>query len=171
MYMHIKIFLLGAFCIYLQNKQEPQISKQSIMDQRLTIITLGVRDVRKATSFYENVFGWKKTASSNKDISFFHLNGMELALFDKTALAEDARVSPVGKGFKNFTLAYNAKSATEVDSLFATLTAKGAKPLKKPEKTSWGGYSCYIADPDDNLWEIAHNPFLPLDEKGNTTGS
>jgi uncharacterized protein len=79
-------------------------------------------------------------------------------------------VSRAGVGFKNFTLAYNTQNKTEVDSLFRTLTAKGARPVKKPAKTYWGGYRCYIADPDDNLWERAHNPFLQLDERGNTTG-
>jgi catechol 2,3-dioxygenase-like lactoylglutathione lyase family enzyme len=140
------------------------------MDQRLTIITLGVGNLSKATSFYEGVFGWKKASSSNADISFFHLNGIELALFEKTALAEDARVPGVGNGFENFTLAYNTRNEKQVDELFLALTRAGASAVKGPAKASWGGYSAYISDPDGHLWEIAYNPFLMLDALGNTMG-
>ncbi|HSZ85199.1 MAG TPA: VOC family protein [Puia sp.] len=121
------------------------------MEQRLTIVTLGVSNLKKSTTFYENVFGWKKTSASNADISFFHLNGMELALFNKTELAKDANVDAAGTGFKGFTLAYNTRSEKEMDSLFNSLGSKGIKIIKPPHKTSWGGYSGYVADPDDNL--------------------
>lgn len=136
------------------------------MEQRLTIIGLGVNDLKQATHFYENVFGWQKTSASTDSISFFKVNGMLLSLYPREKLAEDAQVSATGSGFKAFTLAYNTRSQEEVDTLVAELTGKGAKLVKAAEHVFWGGYSAYIADVDDNLWEIAYNPFLRLDEAG-----
>jgi hypothetical protein len=166
--MNIKILILLAGSLYISGNYIKKNNRKK-MEQRLTIVTLGVNDLKKATTFYEDVFGWKKTSASNAAISFFHLNGMELALFNKTELAKDANVDPAGTGFKGFTLAYNTRSEKEVDSLFDVLGKKGIKIIKRPHKASWGGYSGYVADPDDNLWEIAYNPFLKLDETGNTT--
>jgi len=138
------------------------------MEQRLTIIGLGVSDLKEANAFYEEKFGWKKLASSNEDITFFQLNGILLSLYPREKLAEDATVSPKGEGFKGFSIAYNTRSKEEVDTLIHTLENKGVQIIKRPEEVFWGGYSSYIADTDGNLWEIAFNPFLPLDENGNT---
>lgn len=110
------------------------------------------------------VFGWQPAASSTDGIVFFELNGIQLALFPQEALADDAGVAAEGKGFRGFSLAHNLGSEQEVDELVASLAAKGVKVLKQPEKVFWGGYSSYVADPDDNLWEIAYNPFLPLED-------
>ncbi len=137
------------------------------MEQRLTIITLGVADVKRATEFYEEKFGWKKAASSNDDITFFRLNGIMLSLFNRESLAEDAAVSPAGTGFKGFTLAWNARSEAEVDAIVSDLKSNGVTVVKEPQHVFWGGYSGYVADVDGNLWEIAFNPFLPMDEHGN----
>ena len=136
------------------------------MEQRLTIITLGVGDLKKSTEFYENNFGWKRSSSSNENIVFFYLNGIQLALFDKNELAKDATVDSGGTGFKGITLAYNTRNETEVDEIIKNLRAKGVKIVKEPAKVFWGGYSSYISDLDGHLWEIAFNPYLPLDEKG-----
>ena len=136
------------------------------MEQRLTIVGLGVSDLKKSNDFYENLFGWKKLDSSNENISFFQLNGILLSLYPKEKLAEDAGINPEGTGFNCFSLAHNTRSEEEVDALIETLRIKGVRIVKEPEKVFWGGYSSYVADPDDNLWEIAYNPFLPLDEKG-----
>ncbi len=137
------------------------------MDQRLTIITLGVSDLKKSTDFYETKFGWGKSEFSNEHISFFILNGIQLAIYGRNELADDATVDSNGNGFKGFTLAYNTKSEKEVDQLIEELRMKGVEIVKEPQKVNWGGYSSYIADIDGNLWEIAFNPFLELDEKGN----
>jgi len=137
------------------------------MEQRLTILTLGVNDFETANDFYQNTFGWKKMASSNENISFFQLNGILLSLYPREKLAEDAGVSAAGSGFKGFTLAYIARSKAEVDDVIQGLEAKGVEIVKRPEEVFWGGYSGYIADMDGNLWEIAFNPFLKLDEQGN----
>jgi len=140
------------------------------MEQRLTIITLGVSDVRKSTEFYESKFGWKKNESSNENISFFTLHGIQLALYGKNELAEDATVSSYGNGFKSFTLAYNVKHEKEVDQTIEELREKGVEIIKEPQKVNWGGYSSYVSDLDGNLWEIVFNPFLGLDENGNING-
>lgn len=137
------------------------------MEQRLTIITLGVSDLKAASDFYENVFGWQRSGASIGDIVFFQLNGIQLALFPRTELAKDATVPPAGDGFKGFTMAHNLRSEKEVDELIAALKAKGVKIVKPPQKAEWGGYSSYISDPEGNLWEIAYNPYLKLDSKGN----
>lgn len=138
------------------------------MEQRLTIVGLGVNNLKESSQFYEEKFGWKKMKSSNDEITFFQLNGILLSLYPKEKLAEDATVNSEGHGFKGFTLAFNTRTKEEVDELVESLAAKGVKIIKKPEEVFWGGYSSYIADPDENLWEIAFNPFLPLDENGNT---
>jgi predicted lactoylglutathione lyase len=137
------------------------------MEQRLTIITLGVSDVKKSTEFYESTFGWKKSEMSNENISFFTLNGIQLALYTRKDLVEDATVITDGNGFKGFTLAYNTKSEIEVDQIIRELRIKGVEIIKEPQKVNWGGYSSYVSDPDGHLWEIAFNPFLGLDEEGN----
>jgi catechol 2,3-dioxygenase-like lactoylglutathione lyase family enzyme len=138
------------------------------MEQRLTIVGLGVKDLEAASDFYENKFGWKKMKSSNEFIKFFQLNGILLSLYPREKLAEDAKVNHEGSGFKAFTLAYNTRTKEEVDELIEMLEVKGVKIVKRPEEVFWGGYSSYIADIDGNLWEIAFNPFLPLDKNGNT---
>ena len=137
------------------------------MEQRLTIVGLGVNDLKVSSQFYEEKFGWKKMKSSNDGITFFQLNGILLSLYPKDKLAEDATVSPEGNGFKGFSLAFNTRTKKEVDELIETLESKGVKIVKRPEDVFWGGYSGYIADPDENLWEIAFNPYLLLDENGN----
>lgn len=137
------------------------------MEQRLTIITLGVSDLKTISEFYDTKFGWTRTPASNEHIVFYQLNGILLSLYPKTSLAEDAKTSVAGSGFKAFTIAYNTRSEKEVDEVIETLRNKGVTIVKEPQKVEWGGYSSYVSDPDDNLWEIAYNPFLPLDEKGN----
>jgi len=89
-----------------------------------------------------------------------------LALFPRRALAEDALTSPEGSGFSGFTLAYNARSESEVDEIIRDLKSKGVKIAKEPQKVFWGGYSSYFVDPDDYHWEVAYNPFFPFDEDG-----
>lgn len=133
------------------------------MEQRVTIIGLGVADLAISTQFYEEAFGWKKVAPSNESITFIELNsGLLLSLYPKDKLAEDAGVSPKGTGFKAFSLAHNVRSKKEVDQTIAELESKGVKIVKRPEEVFWGGYSSYVADPDDNLWEIAYNPYMEL---------
>ena len=130
------------------------------MEQRITLITLGVADLQVSASFYENILGWKRSPMSSENIVFFELNGVFLSLYERVALAEDATVDATGSGFKGFTLAHNLGSETEVDNLINDLRAKGVIIVKEPQKVFWGGYSSYFADPDGNLWEVAFNPYL-----------
>jgi uncharacterized protein len=144
-----------------------QTNKEVKMEQRISIITLGVSNLKTSTDFYTSKFGWRLLESSNENIAFFQLNGVQLALFDRNELAKDATVESTGNGFKAFSLAYNARSEKEVDDIISTLKANGVKILKNPQKVFWGGYSSYVCDPDSNIWEIAYNPYLKLDNQGN----
>jgi catechol 2,3-dioxygenase-like lactoylglutathione lyase family enzyme len=136
------------------------------MESRITYVTLGVSDLRRSEKFYADL-GFQRSPKSSGDIVFFITSGPILALFPRGALAADAQVSDVGSGFCGFTLAYNVRSEKEVDQLFSELAGKGVKIVKGPEHVVWGGYSGYFSDPDGFLWEVAFNPFLELDERGN----
>lgn len=136
------------------------------MKKALTFITLGVDDLETMKEFYIKKFGWKPLRSDG-DIVFFLLNGIILSLYPNQELAADAGVKNNGKGFKRFTLALCLNSEKEVDDTFGRLEKKGVKVIKTPQKVFWGGYSGYIEDPENNLWEIAYNPFLKMDAEGN----
>jgi catechol 2,3-dioxygenase-like lactoylglutathione lyase family enzyme len=136
------------------------------VNQHLHLITLGVRDFEKSKKFYSEILGWK-ISRSQEDIVFFQAGGVALAIYPREKLAEDALVSPEGSGFSGITLAYNARSEAEVDEIISDLKSKGVKIAKEPQKVFWGGYSSYFADPDDNYWEVAYNPFFAFDENGN----
>ncbi len=139
-----------------------------MLPSRVNLITLGVSDVAMSTQFYERL-GWKKSADSNENVTFFHANGTVLGLFGRVALAEDAQVAPSKDGFSGVTLAQNFDSEQEVDAAFAHAMVCGAKALKRPQKVFWGGYSGYFADPDGHVWELAFNPFMPLNSNGHMT--
>lgn len=136
------------------------------MNQRISFITLGVKNLQNMKTFYTDVFGWTLLKDSD-GIVFFKLNGFILGLYPSHELAEDAGVSEIGTGFKSFSFSINLNSEIEVDQFYQNLINKGARSLKTPERVFWGGYRGYIADPENNLWELAYNPFLELDEKGN----
>lgn len=129
------------------------------MQPRISMITLGVRDLGKSVEFYEEGLGFPRMESP-PTVAFFTLNGSWLGLYGRDALAEDAQVSPEGGGFNAFALAHNVSSEAEVDAVVQRAVAAGAKLVKKPQKVFWGGYSGYFADPDGHLWEVAHNPFV-----------
>src|SRR5439155_2643471 len=128
------------------------------MDQRLSLITLGVRDMAVSRAFYRRL-GWVESSASNEHVAFFQIGGMALALYGWDALAEDARVAADGTGFRAVTLALNARSREEADRFHADMVAAGAAAVKPMQDAVWGGYSGYVADPDGHLFEIAHNPF------------
>ncbi|MDZ7602811.1 MAG: VOC family protein [Hoeflea sp.] len=133
---------------------------------RITLITLGVADVAASTAFYERL-GFKRSSASNDSVSFFHMNGTVLGLFGRDALAADAGVAATRpQAFEGMSLAQNLGSRQEVDAAWDFAVGCGARPVKKPHEVFWGGYSGYFADPDGHLWELAHNPFMPLGEDG-----
>lgn len=134
----------------------------------LSFVTLGVADVARARRFYEKL-GFKASAASKESVAFFDAGGVVLAVWSREALAEDAKVPVEGSGFSGFALAHNVGSEEEVDSVLADAAAAGAEIKKPGGKTFWGGYAGYFADPDGHLWEVAHNPFMPLDPQGHVT--
>jgi hypothetical protein len=137
------------------------------MNQHLHIITLGVKDLQRSRQFYSKTLGWKIASPSSDDITFFQAGGVVLAIYPREKLAEDALTTPEGSGFSGVTLAFNARSETEVDEIIKTLRSKGVQIIKDPQKVFWGGYSSYFADPDGFCWEVAYNPFFPFDDNGN----
>lgn len=138
-------------------------------DRRISLITLGVTDVQASAAFYERL-GWTRSSASQEQIVFIKLKGLALGLFSREELARDANLPAAGPaGFSGVTLAHNLDSPEAVDAAMALALASGARQVKAPEKVFWGGYSGYFADPDGHLWELAHNPFAPLDEAGHMT--
>jgi uncharacterized protein len=135
------------------------------MEQRVSIVTLGVADLKRSREFYERL-GWRRSMTGAEGIVFFQAGGMALALFPRHELAQDANTAADGHGFSGFSLAYNARSREEVDSVLAEALAAGAKLLKPAEEAFWGGYSGYFSDPDGFLWEVAWNPSFPVAEDG-----
>lgn len=137
--------------------------------QRLSFLTIGVTDLQLVKQFYIDHFGWTPLKFDSDGVVFFKLNGFILSLFPLDELAKDAGIpNDAGNpGFKGMSLAYNLDSEKAVDDLVASLRTKGVRIVKAPEKVFWGGYSAYIADVENNLWEIAYNPFMEMDEKGN----
>ena len=136
--------------------------------QRITLITLGVRDLPAARAFYARL-GWQEHGESQPGIAFFQLHGQALALFGRDDLAKDQGRPDALLGTGAITLAQNFASEAEVDTAFAAALAAGATALKAPEKVFWGGYSGYWADPDGHVWEVAMNPFWPLSADGSLT--
>lgn len=135
------------------------------MEQRISLITLGVTDLDRSRRFYERL-GWRRSMAEAEGVVFFQAGGIALALYPKAALAEDANVSPEGQGFRGITLAYNTRTRDEVDVVLAGAQAAGGELVKPAQDAVWGGYSGYFADPDGFLWEVAWNPFFPIAEDG-----
>ncbi|MBD2701472.1 VOC family protein [Spirosoma sp. BT702] len=136
------------------------------MDQRLSVITLGTDNLAAMKSFYSEKLGWQ-TEAENKDIVFYKMNGFLFSLFDRNSLATGAGVSATGNGFRSLTLSCNVNSKEEVDVLFKELNAKEVKILNEPQDTPFGGYFFCFADVEDNVLEVAYNPYIPMDERGN----
>lgn len=135
------------------------------MEQRVSLITLGVRDLLRARSFYE-ALGWRTGAAPGDDVVFFQAGGMIVALWDRTNLAEDTGLPDDGEGFDGVVLAYNTRSPDEVDAVVAEAERAGARVTGRPAETFWGGYSGKFVDPDGHAWEVAHNPHWGLADDG-----
>jgi hypothetical protein len=135
------------------------------MEQRLSLVTLGVADLERAARFYEEGLGWSRN-SKDEGVAFFQTPGMILALWPRDELAADAGMSAEGTGFRGIALAYNTRSRDEVEKVLAEAVAAGGSLVKAAAETFWGGYSGYFADPDGHLWEVAFNPFWKIDDDG-----
>ncbi|HKG37307.1 MAG TPA: VOC family protein [Solirubrobacterales bacterium] len=137
------------------------------MDQRLSLITLGVRDLGRAREFYE-ALGWTTRAEPGDDVVFFQAGGMIVALWGRDELAEDSGVEDAG-GWGGVTLAYNTRSPQEVDAVIDEARAAGARVVREPGETFWGGYSSGFVDPEGHPWEIAYNPRWTVGEDGSVS--
>jgi catechol 2,3-dioxygenase-like lactoylglutathione lyase family enzyme len=138
------------------------------MEQRLSLVTLGVADLDRARAFYEGGLGFARD-NTDDGIACYQLPGLILALWGRADLAADAGLSDTPQGFGGFTLAHNVRSPAEVDAVLAQAAAAGARITKPASATDWGGYSGYFTDPDGHPWEIAHNPQWVIHDDGRTT--
>jgi catechol 2,3-dioxygenase-like lactoylglutathione lyase family enzyme len=136
------------------------------MKQHLHFITLGVHDLGAMKDWYIKNFGWQPLKDSD-GIVFFKLNCLILGLFPVEELAKDIGVNQDGSGFKKISLSINFRSEKEIDDAIDALRKKDVKIIKEPQRVFWGGYHAYIADIENNYWELAYNPFLEIDDNGN----
>jgi uncharacterized protein len=136
------------------------------VEQRLSLVTLGVRDLARARTFYESL-GWHSDTSPELDVVFFQAGGIVVALWGRDHLAEDSGVED-GGGWGGVTLAYNVREPGEVDEVIEQARAAGGRIAREPAKTFWGGYSGVFVDPDGHPWEVAHNPRWTVREDGAT---
>ena len=139
------------------------------MKPRVTVITLGVDDLDRAVQFYRDGLGWMTEGVVGREIehgavAFFDLDGgARLALWPRRSLAADTQLTPGVRSPTEFSLGHNVGSRGEVDAAIARATAAGARVVKRPQPTSWGGYAGYFQDPDGHLWEVVWNPQWPVD--------
>ena len=134
------------------------------MEQRVSLVTLGVADLERAHAFYR-ALGWTDDAEPDADVVFYQAGGMIFALWERGKLAEDSGVTDSG-GWGGVTLAQNVRSPEEVDGLIEQARAAGATIAREGAATFWGGYSGVFADPDGHPWEVAHNPHWTIRDDG-----
>ena len=134
------------------------------MEQRVSLITLGVADVARSRAFYE-ALGWTTSAEPGSDVAFFQAGGMIVALWSRAQLATDTALEDRG-GWGGITLAHNVRSPAQVDSVLAEAEAASATIARPGAETFWGGYSGVFVDPDGHPWEVAHNPHWTLRDDG-----
>jgi uncharacterized protein len=137
------------------------------MEQRVSLVTLGVRDLARARAFYE-ALGWRTNAAPDDGVVFFQAGGMVVALWGRDELAEDSGVEDSG-GWGGITPAQNVRSPAEVDAVLAEVDAAGGTITRVGAETFWGGYSGAFTDPDGHAWEVAHNPHWTLAEDGSVS--
>jgi uncharacterized protein len=137
------------------------------VEQRVSLITLGVTDLGRARAFYE-ALGWTTRAAPDDDVVFFQAGGLVVALWGREQLAEDTAVEDPG-GWGGITLAYNVREPAEADLVLEQARAAGARIVREGAETFWGGYSGVFVDPDGHAWEVAHNPHWTVDDDGSVT--
>jgi catechol 2,3-dioxygenase-like lactoylglutathione lyase family enzyme len=137
----------------------------------ISLITLGVSDLRRMARFYESLGFVRKMKAAGDDVAFFDAGGVALSLFESEKLAADAALAPETTlpAFRGISLAWNCDTEADVDKVLAAATSAGGKLLKPAQKAFWGGYHGYFADPEGHLWEVAHNPHFPLSPDGKPT--
>ena len=138
------------------------------MEQRLSLVTLGVADLDRARAFYEKL-SWRSDSKPEDGVVFFQAGGMIVGLWGRTELAEDCVVEDTGGAFGGIALAYNTRSPEEVDAVLQEAEHAGATIARRGAPTFWGGYSGVFLDLDGHPWEVAHNPFWTLHDDGSVT--
>lgn len=136
------------------------------MDQRISLVTLGTRDLGRAVEFYRQL-GWQPVEPPT-DVAFFQAGGLGLAIWGREKLAADSAVDDAG-GWGGVTLAYNVASRADVDAVIEEARKAGARIGREPAETFWGGYSAVFVDPDGHPWEVAHNPGWRVNDDGTIT--
>jgi catechol 2,3-dioxygenase-like lactoylglutathione lyase family enzyme len=136
------------------------------VEQRISLVTLGVSDLARALRFYE-ALGWRGQVV--EETAFFQAGGLAVVLWSRAELAADSGIDDDGSTFGGIALAHNVRLRGEVDELVGRAAAAGATVTRPPRETFYGGYAGCFRDPDGHVWEIAHNPGFPLDEHGNLT--
>lgn len=139
------------------------------MKQLVSSITLGVKDLDKMKRFYRESFGWTPLNDSGP-IILFQLPSLILSLYPEDHLSAYVGEQHGGSGFKRITFVINCASEEEVDEAVTALRKKAVRVVKEPGRTFWGGYTGIVADPEDNFWEIAYDPYVLLDEEGRVAG-
>ena len=163
--MNRVLLLLIALCLASCETQRNEPEERSALDleaegmnPRISMVSLGVSDLEKSIEFYQNGLGFPMI-DSPPGVAFFNLNGSWLGLSERQALADDATVSSEGSGFRGMNLAHNVVSEQEVENVMKQALDAGATLVKPAQKSDWGGYHGYFADPDGHLWEVAYNPY------------
>jgi uncharacterized protein len=137
------------------------------VEQRISAITLGVRDLARARAFYE-ALGWTTRAKQDDDVAFFQAGGMIVALWGRDQLADDSEATDSG-GWGGITLSYNTRSDEEVDAVIEEARKAGATIAREPGPAFWGGHTAIFIDPEGHVWEVAHNPRWKVADDGSTT--
>jgi predicted lactoylglutathione lyase len=147
--------------------QAPAVEQEAkLVDQRLSLITLGVTDLTRSRQFYEAV-GWKQVARNKYDsIVFFQLNGMVLSLYPLNDLLSDQNLNGLATVPGGITLGINTRTKEEVNAYYQLFLSVGGKSLKAPDEMPWGAVTCYVADPDGHPWEISWVPQMQVDNDG-----
>jgi predicted lactoylglutathione lyase len=141
--------------------------KGAVMDQRLSLVTLGVTDLGRSVEFYEGL-GWRRSLADAEGVAFFQLGGIGLALYPLRDLAADAGLEELPlPAFRGIALSHNVRRREDVDVAVEKMITLGGRIATAAEEKVWGGYGAYVSDPDGHLWEVAWNPGFPIDEAGN----
>ena len=138
------------------------------MEQRLSLVTLGVSDLQRSIRFYE-ALGWQRSMRAAEGVAFFQAPGIAFGLYPIESITADTGLVPGRTGFGGVVLSHNAREREDVDRLLNEATTAGATLVKAGHEVSWGGYVGYFRDPDGYLWEVAWNPAFPIDAAGNIT--
>ena len=141
------------------------------MEPRITLLTLGVTDLARSVAFYRDGLGWPTSYKSGDEVAFFALQGTKLGLYGLEDLCADIspETRPSSGGFGGVAIAHNVRTKQEVAAVLAEAERAGGKIVKYARDVFWGGHSGYFSDPDGHHWEIAWNPVMPLDERGQMT--